>query len=200
MTHPDFDTVLRALRHLHARNRALREFCPLPTALVEQPVTAHHIAAAGLMETDQALVTTPEFAPLRDAFIAASPVAQWRETYKGTRLDTDFMDRFACYCLIGAGGPFASSDIGAYVVYMPAGLYYPFHHHPAEELYFLLAGQADFLMKGQPTRTLGPGEYVFHPSNEPHATQTRAHPFMALVLWRGDLQTAPVLTHPEGTA
>ena len=200
MTRAPFDTLLRETRALFARTPALGDFCTLPDALATQPVTPHHIAAATLMERDPALTTTPALAPLRDAFIAASPHAHWRETYKGTRLGADFMDRFACYCLIGGGGAFLSDTMGAYVVYMPAGLYYPFHHHPAEELYFILAGQAEFLMDGAPAKTLAPGEAVFHPSMRPHATRTTDHPFMALVLWRGDMNTKPVLTYPGGTA
>jgi mannose-6-phosphate isomerase-like protein (cupin superfamily) len=198
MADPAFDTLLAALRRTYAAAPVLHDFAPLPGHLPQQPVAPHHIPAATLMESDPGLFAT-DHAALRDAFIAASPLAAWRETYKGTRLEGDFLDKFGCYCLIGAGGPYAAPDMGAYVVYMPAGLYYPWHHHPAEELYFILAGEAEFLLEGHSPATLGPGDHVFHPSMRPHATETREHPFMALVLWRGDLATKPVLTHPDGT-
>ncbi|WP_127114118.1 dimethylsulfonioproprionate lyase family protein [Shimia sediminis] len=198
MTHPAFQTLLQEFRVLHGAEPALQAFCDLPEVLTPQEVIPHHIPAATLMEEDPNLSALPSTAALRDAFIAASPVAQWRETYKGTRMGADFMQRFACYCLIGGGGPFAAPEMGAYVVYMPPGLYYPYHHHPAEEIYYILAGEAEFLMDGAAPKTLGAGSHVFHPSNRPHATQTHETPFMALVLWRGDMGVKPVLTYPEG--
>lgn len=197
MSRAAFDTALAELRALHARSPILQDFCALPDTLPEQAVSPHHIPAATLMTSDTALNAPADLAPLRDAFIAASPHAQWRETYKNTRMGADFMGRFACYCLIGNGGPFSSDIMGAYVVYMPPGLYYPFHQHPAEEVYFILAGQAEFLMEGAEPKSLGPGQHVFHPSMRPHATRTRDHSFMALVLWRGDMSVKPVLTNPK---
>ena len=193
-----FDTLLTEFRNLHAASPALSTFCSLPETVDRQEVTPHHIPAATLMKADGDLTATASTEALRDAFIAASDIAQWRETYKGTRIGADFMERFGCYCLIGGGGPFSAPDMGAYVVYMPPGLYYPYHHHPAEEIYYILAGEAEFMMESEQPKTLGPGEHVFHPSNRPHATQTHDRPFMALVLWRGDMATKPVLTYPEG--
>ena len=192
-----FAACLSELRALFARMPALRDFADLPDRLDQQPVAPHYVAAASLMERDEGLFATG-FEALRDAFIAASPHASWRETYKGSRLGADFMDRFACYCLIGEGGPYMTDHIGAYVVYMPAKLYYPYHHHPAEELYLILAGEAEFLLDGAPAKTLGPGDHVFHPSGRSHATQTHDHPMMALVLWRGKMDVSPELTYPDG--
>ena len=194
-----FDTLMNEVRRTFAATPALQAFCELPDQLETQTVTPAHIPAATLMQTDDELFS-PDYSGLRDAFIAASDKAEWRETYKGTRIGEEFRQRFACYCLIGPGGPFMAEKMGAYVVYMPKGLYYPFHHHPAEELYFVIAGEAEFLMEGKDPQTLGPGSHVFHPSNRPHATQTHDHPFMAMVLWRGDMTVSPLLTYPNGDA
>ena len=199
MTAPAFHALLDAFRDLHAKEPALQEFCAFPQQIAEQPITARHLPPADLMTGDRNLTTTDACAPMRDAFIAASPHAFWRETYKGTRLGADFMNRFACYCLMGQGGPFTAPEMQAYVVYMPAGLYYPFHHHPAEELYYILAGQAEFMLEGRASKTVTAGDAIFHPSNAPHATETHDHPVMALVLWRNNFETAPVLTYPDGT-
>ena len=76
------------------------------------------------------------------------------------------------------------------------GLFYPWHHHPAEELYVIIAGEAVFEAAGRPPRRLGPGYTAFHASNQPHAMTTEDKPVLAYVLWRGDLKTPPILT-PE---
>lgn len=200
MTRSPFDTALEAFRVLHAESPALQEFCALPSKLQAQAVIPHHIPAADVMASDCDVPASPETKPLRDAFIAAGSHAQWRETYSGTSLGELFRERFACYCLIGAGGAFASEEISTYVVYLPPQFHYPFHHHPAEEIYFVLAGQARFELEGEATKTLGPGDHVFHPSNQPHATRTDDLGMMALVLLRGDLVTRPVWTYPETLA
>ena len=195
--HESFKALYEAFVALHGAEQVLQEFCALDPAPERLEVEPHHMPAAEMMKAETGLFTTL-YAELRDAFLAASPHAHWRETYKGTRLEGDFLERFGCYCLIGDGGAFHSERIAAYMVYMPAGLYYPFHHHPAEEMYFILAGEAEFMLEGEAPKTLGPGDHVFHPSNRPHATETHEHPFMALVWWRGDMSQKPVLTYPEG--
>ena len=194
-----FDKLLHEIRDVFETIDALNEFCALPQNLAKQSVSPHFIPAARLFENDTGLYS-PDFTKLRDAIIKASSDAQWRETYKNTHIAELFREKFGCYCVIGEGGPFTSDEMGAYIVYMPKDLYYPFHHHPAEELYFIIAGEAEFLMEGKDPKRLGPGEHVFHPSNHPHATKTHDHPFLALVLWRGDMSVAPVLTNPKGDA
>ncbi|MFC3613802.1 dimethylsulfonioproprionate lyase family protein [Lutimaribacter marinistellae] len=197
MSQPSFEALLEATRATHLASDALRDFVQWPDDLVPQAVIRHHIRAEDLLLADVALDCPEEYAPLRDAVLAAAPHAQWRETYKGTQLSQDFIERFGCYCLIGAGGAYASNKIGAYFVYMPSDLDYPLHHHPAEEVYFILAGEAEFWVEGDGAKVMRPGDHVFHASNVPHATRTLSRPLLALVLWRGDLGTKPVLTSAE---
>ena len=186
-------TLLDEARTAHAIHPALRDFCPFPDDLTRQEVTPHHINAARLMEAEKGF--TPD--ALGRAFIAASPQAHWRETYKGTDIGQDFLDRFGCYCLIGTGGAYRSDQMAAYVVYMPPGLHYPWHHHPAEELYFVLAGEARFMRGGEPNEVLRAGDSSFHASNQPHGMETGDHPVLAYVLWRNGFATPPVLTEDD---
>lgn len=192
-TRPIWDTLLNEARSAHQGNAALSAFCPFPSDISPQEVSPYPIKAAALMAAEQGLITE-RYAALRDAFVAAGPLAQWRETYKGTDIAQDFMDRFACYCLIGQGGAFHSEQMAAWVVYMPPRLYYPWHHHPGEEMYLTLAGEATFMRKGCADEVLRPGQTSEHTSNQPHAMETGAHPVMAYVVWRNGFETAPVLT------
>lgn len=181
---------MQALRDTHA-GANLTQFCPFPTDLTAQDVTPHRIPVADLFEAD------PQTHPLARAFQAASPAARWRETYKHTDIGADFLDRFGCYAVISAGGdaaPFISQQMNAYVVYMPPGLHYPWHHHPGEELYYVLEGSAEFQRQGQPPEVLGPGGQVAHASNQPHGMTTQGQSVTALVLWRSHLTVLPVWT------
>lgn len=188
-----FETLLATAQDAHARVPALRDFCGFPTDLKSTPITPRWIPPADLMKADKDLMT-PDADPLAGAFLGAADDAFWRLTYEDTDIGADFMDRFGCYCLIGKGGPWESAQMAGFVVYMPPNLWYPWHHHPAEELYYVLAGEAEFRREAEPTEILRPGDKSFHKSNQPHATQTRDKGFLAYVLWRNEFQTPPVLT------
>ena len=191
MTRAAWDTLLAEARRLHESHPALADFCPFPDDVTPQDVAPHNINAARLFEADEQLDRSH---PMAAAFHGASPIAQWRETYKGTQIASDFMDRFGCYCLVGSGGAFTSAQFSSYVVYMPSHLEYPAHHHPAEELYVILAGSAEFHCAGKAPETLGPGDVSQHASNQPHATITRDQPVLAYVVWRNNLGIKPVWT------
>lgn len=193
MTRLVFDNLLAEARKTHEAHSGLSEFCPFARDISPQHVKPHPIKSADYLAKETALLSKT-YPALRDAFIAASPFAKWRETYRGTDIGQDFLDRFGCYCLIGAGGAFASRLMAAYVVYMPPGLYYPWHHHPGEEMYIVLAGEAEFMRDGEANETLREGETIQHASNQPHAMQTHDHPVMAYVVRRSGFETPPVLT------
>lgn len=197
MSRPVFDRLIDEARRVHEGHAALTGFCPFPNDLRPQEIAPFHIPPSDLLQAETGL-GTDRYSALRDAFVAAAPYAHWRETYKGTNIGDDFMDRFGCYCLIGDGGPFASDLMRAWVVYMPSRLHYPWHHHPGEEMYLVLAGEAEFSRHGHPPEMLRPGDTVLHNSNQPHATDTQDAPMMAYVIWRNGFETAPVLTPPEG--
>ncbi|MEM8776374.1 MAG: dimethylsulfonioproprionate lyase family protein [Pseudomonadota bacterium] len=189
-----WERLLTEMRAAH-EIPALSSFCDFPTSPETQKIDAYGIPAAALFQSDTGLLTE-RFAGFRDALLDAAPLAHWRETYKDTDIGTDFLDKFGCYEVLGRDAPFASNSMRSFMLYQPAGLHYPWHHHPAEELYLILAGEAEFAIHGQPSNTLCPGDTVFHESNVPHAMTTHDHPILAYVLWRGDLGTKPIWT-PE---
>jgi quercetin dioxygenase-like cupin family protein len=191
-----FDQLRTAARVLHHTHTALAQFCGFPDDVAVQDCAPHDIPAAALMQGDTGK-TSNEVKALRDAFVAAGPHAKWRETYKGTDIGQDFMDRFACYCLIGEGGPFISRKLAGYVVFMPPHLHYTWHQHPAEEMYLVLSGAAEFHRSGETSEVLRAGDTSFHGSNQPHAMTTHDEPVMAYVTWRNHLDIPPVLSDPE---
>ncbi|QGX98817.1 cupin domain-containing protein [Roseovarius faecimaris] len=189
-------TLLEAARAAHAAVPALQDFCPFPEPLREQAVTAHHDPLCDAMAADADL-TTEAFAGFRDALIAAGPLAQWRETYRHTSIGAVLHAHFGTYEFLGHDAPFGTDTMRGFMVYQRPGYHYPMHHHPAEELYLVLAGEAEFHVEGEGSRVLRPGESQFHLTNQPHALTTHDQPVLAYVLWRGDLMTKPVFTYPE---
>ncbi len=193
---PRWSTVLTEARALHATLPALSAFCPFPNAPGPQDISAKHDPLAGAMAAAPG-DTTPTMAPLRDALIAAAPLGQWRDTYRDTPIGAELHAHFGTYEVLGRDAPFAADAMRGFVIYQAPGYHYPMHHHPAEELYLVLSGQAEFHIDGQGSTILRPGDTAYHDSNQPHALTTHGSPVIAYVLWRGDLSTKPVFTYPE---
>lgn len=194
---PLWHAVLSEARALHGATPALRDFCAFPDPVNEQQVTPKADPLAEAMRATMAGPGGTAVSGLRDALIAAGPLAQWRDTYRDTAIGAVLHAHFGTYEFLGRDAPFGCDGMRGFVIYQAPGYHYPMHHHPAEELYFVLAGEAEFHVEGEESRLLRPGGSRYHASNQPHALTTHDSPVMAYVLWRGDLLTKPVFTHPE---
>ena len=191
-----FENALREVKRFYEAEPVMMAFTPFPseTQLQWAERKPYHINPADLFAADDSL-TSDHFASVRDALIALKDAAFWRETYKHTNIGDDFLNRFGCYELLGLDGHFHCRETRGFIVYSPGELYYPWHHHPAEEMYFILAGEAEFAVEGKTPKMLSPGDHMFHGENVPHNMQTREKGVLAWVQWRGDkLGVAPVLT------
>jgi mannose-6-phosphate isomerase-like protein (cupin superfamily) len=188
--------ALHELKKLHATHKALNGFCAFPDDVKAQDIIAYHVPAADLFQSEQGLRAS-DYPELRDVLLDMSPDMIWRETYKDTDIGGDFMDRFGCYEIIGRDAPLASAKMRSFLVYQPPHLHYPWHHHPAEELYVVIAGEAEFHLQGKGAEVLRSGQSSFHPSGVPHALTSHDHPVLAYVVWRDDFDVAPVWTDVE---
>ncbi len=190
-----FEEALNQIKSAYEAEPAMTAFHPFPedSELSWNPMDPHYINPAALFAEDQSL-ETENFSSVRDALLAVKDVATWRETYKDTNIGDDFLNRFGCYELFGWEGHFHCQSTRGFIVYSPEGLYYPWHHHPAEEIYMVLAGEAEFATEGNSPKMLKPGDTVFHAENQPHNMQTRNNGVLAWVQWRGEMSIAPVLT------
>ena len=191
-----WEYLLETAKKVHLGNSELQEFCPFPEDIKKQEFQPFHILASDLMQNDIGL-HTDDYTELRDAFISASPYAHWRQTYKGTTVSNAFLEEFGCYGLIGPESPFQSEKIRAWIVYMPKNFYYPWHQHPAEELYLCLAGEAVFRRKNCPDFRLKSGGTIEHLTNQPHSMETLDKPIMSYVVWRNEFGTKPILTYED---
>jgi len=192
-----YQTLLCTTQDAYAGNAEMTGFTPFPDDIVRQAVTPFHSTCCDVFCEDKKLVSQ-KYPALQDALRAASDAVHWRQTYKDTDIGDDFMGQFACYCIIGENAPFMSAAIRLFMVYMPPHFYYPWHHHPAEEMYVVVSGTGVFKRKDCPDERLTEGETSFHQSNQPHAMETLDDPVLCLVAWRDDFETQPVLTPPSG--
>lgn len=60
-----------------------------------------------------------------------------------------------------------SNELTVSELMIPAGSVASVHHHPHEEVNYVIEGKLDFMCDGE-TTTLGPGEAIRIPPNKPH--------------------------------
>ncbi|MDD5348973.1 MAG: dimethylsulfonioproprionate lyase family protein [Chthoniobacteraceae bacterium] len=154
-----------------------------------QPATRHLEAAfqAGSAATADLLATI-------------RPVAShlpWRYSYT-KRKDAPGIGRNIAFAeLVGPKAPFQSDRVCLGLTLIGPGTLYPAHAHPAVELYYVVAGMAEWTA-GENAQRPAPGAFVLHPSQVVHSMRTDAEPLLAVYSWSGDdVKTLSAYTSPN---
>jgi hypothetical protein len=92
--------------------------------------------------------------------------------------------------LLGSGGLVRSDVVRLGGYGMLPNSEYGIRTHPAEEVFVMLAGQADWKRGNADFTRSGVRGLSYHPSMMPHATRVGTQGFMSAYAWRGDLSTA----------
>ena len=187
--------LLTQARALHQAVPALSSFCPFPEIIPQDGFEPHTDPLCDALQADSTL-SGPHSA-FQTACLHAAPHAKWRDTYRDTPIGEVLHAHFGTFEILGRDTPLQTDTMRGFLIYQTPGYYYPLHHHPAEEIYLVLAGEADFVVEDGETRRLGPGDTSFHASNQPHALTTTDRSILANVLWRGDIDIKPVFTYPK---
>lgn len=183
MTAAALAAAYEAARGLVATMPALAAFATLPeAALAEKP--GRRIPATALVEAWEGSAV-PATQPVIEAIRAATPYADWQQTYREEEVGADFLARYGWFELAGPTGHVQTTEARAFIAYWGAGLHYDWHLHEAEGLYVVLAGRATFLAEGAPPAEIGPGGTRHHAAFQPHAMTTTDSAVLTLVLWRG---------------
>ncbi len=187
--------LLAEARALHDSTPALSDFCPFPDVAPVDDIDPKVDPLCDAFREDDTL--TGPFCAFQTACAKAAPHALWRDTYRDTAIGDVLHAHFGTFEILGRDTPLKADSMRSFLIYQTPGYHYPLHHHPAEEVYLIIAGEADFVVEGEDTQRLGPGDTAYHPSNAPHALTTTDRSILAYVLWRGDIATKPVFTNPE---
>jgi len=91
--------------------------------------------------------------------------------------------------LLGPDGLVKSNEVRLGLYGMLPGHEYGIRTHPAEEVFVMLAGEADWKRGEDDYSPHGPGARSYHKSMLPHANRTRDQAFMSVYVWAGDVST-----------
>lgn len=194
MIDTDWQTLLETTKALHRDVPELANFCDFPDAVTPQAYAAKHDPLCDAMLGQTGLSTLPALQAFHDSAMAAARSAHWRDTYRDTPFGETLHAHFGSFEIVGRDTVLSAEGIRSFLVYQAPGFHYPMHHHPAEEIYLVLAGSGEFHMHGRPSQVLQAGATAHHPVNAPHALTTHESPLIAYVIWKGDIQKKPIWT------
>ena len=154
----------------------------------DQPPCAHLDDLPKPSAVDPAAVT--------GALLAARDALAWGAAYPELAGDSRYDAFRAAYAyaeFVGPRGPVVTGRLSAFFTIQGPGVLYPPHAHPAPEVYWVVAGTAQWRRGHEDWVTRPPGSFIFHRSGLPHATRTENEPLLALAFWTDSLDGASVM-------
>ncbi len=135
-------------------------------------------------------------AAIAEAFAAIESQADWLQNpnYSVASLGPGYVDRYGYVELVGPGRPVESADLLVGLLLLGPDMHYPDHAHPAEEIYHVVAGEADWWREDEGWRRKGPGTLIHHAPMVRHAMRTAGEPLLALYCWTGRVQVYATMT------
>ncbi|MGB0386017.1 MAG: dimethylsulfonioproprionate lyase family protein [Ardenticatenaceae bacterium] len=145
--------------------------------------------ALSAAESDAGLQLAHGLSPLSESL-------RWIQTpnYVNDEKMRSFVGNYGYNDIIGPRGYVPSQSIAVGFLLMGPHLFYPPHHHPATEVYFVVSGHARWQRGDEPWQIRPPGTFILHPSGVSHAMQTEEEPLLALYVWRDYLDIDATLT------
>lgn len=130
-------------------------------------------------------------APAAGALRRIGPALRWKslKEYYGAPAAGLSDDMAACFVTGQEGGLFATRTYGLFLLLLGPYTLYPLHAHPMIELYYPLAGTADWKRGDEDWTPKTPGTFIHHPSGVAHATRPDTEPMLAFGVVFGDLGT-----------
>lgn len=195
------DELLRRIAGFH-RSRAVVPEYPMVAAVLdaldEARSPAHiearrlpvlrHLEAVGL--SGNAAVDA-----VLEEFLALAPTLPWIQTagYRGV-LSQNFHDNYGYVQIVGPKSIVEHRSVRVGIAVWGPHLHYPSHHHEAEELYHVLAGEPTFTSGNGVPRVTRPGDAVHHAPWQPHQQDFGATPTVLLYCWTGEVVADATLT------
>ena len=181
---PKMYQVLEEAKVIWEANSELINFCQIEGSLKSNNLTSTTTAGSSLV-TKAVYQASSDTMSLIRAIKNQTHEASWLQTYSTSEVGQDFANRHCYFELIGPKGHFYDEKIRVFICYWGEYLNYKWHSHEAEELYYVLGGQATFRTMTV-EKVLKAGDTQFHKSWESHSMDTLEEPILAFILWRGN--------------
>ncbi|WP_420623566.1 dimethylsulfonioproprionate lyase family protein [Candidatus Poriferisodalis sp.] len=137
----------------------------------------------------------PAIDAVLEEFLSLAPALPWIQTagYRGV-LSDEFHENYGYVQLVGPNSIVEHRCVRVGIAVWGPNLHYPSHHHEAEELYHVLAGEPSFTGSDGASRMTRPGDSVHHAPWQPHQQDFGATPTVLLYCWTGAVVADAALT------
>ena len=182
-----FDKAKIEVQKLWANHKELSNFVNFPKNLVLKSLKSQKISVTDKLFNWNKNLNT-KLLELHKAISNLSPYVNWEQGYNEKEVGKDFLNKYGFFELIGPTGHFQTSEMALYVNFLDKNAYYPWHNHEAEELYFIVSGEAKFESKNQNEEILSSTKTRFHKSYQPHAITTSDQQILSFVIWKNKFE------------
>ena len=182
-----FDNLKQETFLLWSNNKKLNEFVKLPNNLTYNDISNYNLESVKILdnwEPDDSSIKQ-----IHKLIKEVSPYAHWKQTYDEKDVGKSFLDKFAYFEFFGPAGHFLTNEMSLYVIFFDKETYYTWHNHEAEELYFVISGNAKFESKDDKSEVLYKSRTRFHKSFQPHSLTTLNYKFLCFVVWKDKLNS-----------
>ena len=182
-----FDNLKKETLSLWSSNKKLNEFVKLPENLAYNDMSSSNVESVKILdnwEPDDSSIKQ-----IHKLIKEVSPYAHWKQTYDEKDVGKNFLDKFAYFEFFGPTGHFLTNEMSLYVIFFDKETYYTWHNHEAEELYFVISGNAKFESKNDKSEVLYKTRTRFHKSFQPHSLTTLNDKCLCFVVWKDKLNS-----------
>ena len=182
-----FIEALKEIKYIWSTNQTLSNFVNLPEDLKLDNVKNNQInATTKLASWSESDVASNK--KIHKIISSLSYYVKWENGYTEKDVNKNFLNNYGFFEFIGPTGHFKTSEMALYVNYLDKNTLYPLHNHEAEELYFIISGEAKFENNNGDYEILTSNKTRFHKSFEPHAITTNNKQILSLVIWKNKFE------------
>ena len=182
-----FIEALKEIKYIWSTNQTLSNFVSLPEDLKLDNIKNNQInVTTKLASWSESDVDTNK--KIHKILSSLSFHVKWENGYTEKDVNNNFLNNYGFFELIGPTGHFKTSEMALYVNYLDKNTLYPLHNHEAEELYFIISGQAKFENNNEDYEILTSNKTRFHKSFEPHAISTENKQILSFVIWKNKFE------------
>ena len=187
MNSDSFNKIYSELDLIWKKNSVLSNFVKLPQNLKFNNIESNYIRSAKKFYDWE--INTKKNSNIHNLIRELSPKINWKQNYREKEVGKEFLENFCYFEFIGPNGNFISKELSVYFIFFDKKTFYTWHHHEAEEIYFVLSGKAKFESIGDESKILGPNQARFHKSFQPHSLTTLDDRCLSIVVWKDKLDS-----------
>ena len=175
------------IEKLWSDNKKLSNFVKWPKNLVLKEKTTHKINVTEKLSIWKSS-DNHQVDKIHNLISDLSPEAYWENGYSENEVNREFLSKYGFFELIGPTGHFLTSEMALYVNFLDKNSYYPLHNHEAEELYFVVSGEAKFESENEQSKILKSTDTRFHKSYQAHSITTFDKKILSFVIWKNKFE------------